>query len=271
MSRELENEIKTYNIVALAFARGTGGSQERRCLWDLCGKPLIQWAAEATMGSKYVSRVVIGTEDMKIARVAERLGVAVIFRPLEDAIDFPRDYTGGRLKRIMPRSLIHGQEISWSGRREYLLYWLKEKERCIPDLIFSWVPDAPLARAETADRVIEAFFKDDEASMARSVYAAEPKFFIVNPSTGELVPFFIDSAQSLDRQLYPPLFKPGPFTLSGLQSKGRGKAIHVIISEEEGFHIHSKKDFELARFYMEKRLKEGGEHRSRLHREVLSN
>lgn len=254
----LKREIRTYNIVALAFARGIGGTHERRCLWDLCGKSVLQWSFEAVKKSKYIEKIVLGTEDFEIAHFAEQLGITVILRPLEDALDFPRDYTSGMHKRLKPRSLIHGKLISWANRRKYVLDYLKESNGYIPDLIFGWAPIMPLATTETANRVIEAFFKDPEASRSQSVYAVEPKLFTINPVTQRLFPIFIDSLQSLDRQLYPPTFKGGPFSLRGLPTIGTGKTAHVIVDEAEGIHIHTKKDLEFAKFEMKKKLK-GGE------------
>jgi len=258
VNKKLRQEIKTYNIVALSFARGIGSTHKRRCLWNLCGKSILQWSFEIVRDSEYIDEIVLGTEDLEIAQFAEKIGMTVIMRPLEDALDFPIDYARGIHKRIKPRSLTHGELTSWPRRHHYLLYCLREQKSCIPDLVFGWTPNMPLATTETVNKVIEAFFRDPEASCSRSAYAVDPKFFTINPVTQRLFPVFIDLPQSLDRQLYPPAFRIGPFNLEGLPLKGKGKLTHVIIDREEGIRIHSKKDLDYAGYLMEKRLK-GGE------------
>jgi CMP-N,N'-diacetyllegionaminic acid synthase len=54
----------------------------------LCGKPLLQYTAEAALGSRLLSRVVLTTDSEEIARVGKCLGLEVPFlRPKELAED----------------------------------------------------------------------------------------------------------------------------------------------------------------------------------------
>ncbi len=54
----------------------------------LCGRPLIQYTAEAALRSRRLSRVILSTEDEEIAEVGRRCGLEVPFmRPAELAQD----------------------------------------------------------------------------------------------------------------------------------------------------------------------------------------
>tara|TARA_B100000131_G_scaffold321030_1_gene370673 strand:+ start:2492 stop:3175 length:684 start_codon:yes stop_codon:yes gene_type:complete len=67
-------------IVSLILARGGSKGIPGKNLMDLCGKPLIQYSIDASLGS-CVSETWVSTDCSKIARVAEELGAKVIDRP----------------------------------------------------------------------------------------------------------------------------------------------------------------------------------------------
>jgi len=53
----------------------------------LCGKPLIAYTIEAALGSYFIGRTVVSTEDEEIAKIAREYGAEVVERPLELAGD----------------------------------------------------------------------------------------------------------------------------------------------------------------------------------------
>jgi CMP-N,N'-diacetyllegionaminic acid synthase len=75
---------------ALGIIPARGGSKGvlRKNIRMLCGKPLIQYTAEAAMAAKSLTRVILSTEDEEIAQVGRRCGLEVPFiRPLDLAGD----------------------------------------------------------------------------------------------------------------------------------------------------------------------------------------
>jgi len=92
---KLKREIKKYNIIAITYVRGSGSlhsNRKRRCLWDLCGKPMLQWPIEAALDSEYVDKVVLSSEDSEIMKFGETIsGVTVVPRPLHTVYEVPRD------------------------------------------------------------------------------------------------------------------------------------------------------------------------------------
>ena len=78
-----------YEKLVLAVIPARGGSKRfpRKNVALFQGKPLIQWAWEAALGSKYIDRVILSTEDREIAKLASEAHITVIMRPEELATD----------------------------------------------------------------------------------------------------------------------------------------------------------------------------------------
>lgn len=75
---------------ALGIIPARGGSKGilRKNIQLLCGKPLIQYTAEAALKAQRLSRVILSTEDEEIAAVGRSCGLEVPFmRPVELAKD----------------------------------------------------------------------------------------------------------------------------------------------------------------------------------------
>lgn len=259
---ELEREIRKYSIAFLLEVRGSGGSKEKRCLWDICGKPMIQWVLEIVEGSKYPQKIVVSTEDREIADLVRGLGHTVVDRPLDMSLDYPRGYTSGRFYRSKPRSLAYEPIRSkFPTVRAYTLYWLEEMMGYIPELITKVSVDTPLVRSESLDRVIEKFFKTPNAVSVTSMYPIAPNLFTINPKTNYMFPVFYDGYNFCPRQEYPPLFRAASTYIYGspaVKYSETERNAYIVVEPEEGLMVHEKEDLFLARCFMRRRL-EGGE------------
>jgi CMP-N,N'-diacetyllegionaminic acid synthase len=75
-------------VLGLITARGGSKGVLRKNIRDLCGKPLIAYAAETALNATKISRVVLSTEDEEIAELGKKFGLDVPFmRPKELAQD----------------------------------------------------------------------------------------------------------------------------------------------------------------------------------------
>ena len=75
---------------ALGIIPARGGSQgvPRKNIRLLCGKPLLQYTAEAALAAKHLSRIILSTEDEEIAEIGRTCSLEVPFqRPAELARD----------------------------------------------------------------------------------------------------------------------------------------------------------------------------------------
>ena len=77
------------NKTFLAIIPARGGSKRlpRKNILDLCGKPLISWSIEAALKSKYISKVVVSSDDEEILNISSNFGADILKRPYELAND----------------------------------------------------------------------------------------------------------------------------------------------------------------------------------------
>ena len=142
-------------VLGIIPARGGSKGVPRKNIRLLCGKPLIQYTAEAALASRHLSRVILSTEDEEIAQVARRCGLEVPFlRPTELA----RDET--------PTLPVVQHAVRWIE---------DEGERY--DLICVLQPTNPLRRAEDIDGCIQLL----EASGADAAMTVLPVPVEFNP------------------------------------------------------------------------------------------
>lgn len=87
----VKNNFKIYNImkiVAIIPARGGSKGIPRKNLINFLGKPLMQWSIEAALKSKYITDVVVSSDDDEILNEAKKNNsVFRIKRPSELAQD----------------------------------------------------------------------------------------------------------------------------------------------------------------------------------------
>jgi N-acylneuraminate cytidylyltransferase/CMP-N,N'-diacetyllegionaminic acid synthase len=75
-------------IPAIIPARGGSKGLPRKNILELAGKPLIAWTIEAALNSKYISEVIVSTDDEEIAEFSRKYGAQIPFmRPKELATD----------------------------------------------------------------------------------------------------------------------------------------------------------------------------------------
>ena len=77
------------NKTFLAIIPARGGSKRlpRKNLLDLGGKPLIAWSIESALKSKYISKVIVSSDDEEILNIAKEYKADFIKRPDELASD----------------------------------------------------------------------------------------------------------------------------------------------------------------------------------------
>ena len=74
-------------FLAIILARGGSKRLPRKNLLDLCGKPLIAYSIEAALKSKYISKVIVSSDDEEILNIAKEYKADFIKRPDELASD----------------------------------------------------------------------------------------------------------------------------------------------------------------------------------------
>lgn len=128
--------MKTLGLIP---ARGGSKGVPRKNIRPLCGKPLLQYTAEAALAARLLARVILSTEDEEVAEVGRRCGLDVPFvRPAELA----RDET--------PMLPVVQHAVAWLESRG---------ERF--DAVCLLQPTNPLRRADEIDACVELLERTD--------------------------------------------------------------------------------------------------------------
>lgn len=237
------------NILAIIPARGGSKSIPQKNIKLLLGKPLIGWIIEAAKKSKHITRIIVSTDNKKIASVARACGAEVPFlRPSSIAQDFSTDI----------EFLTHA------------LDWLKEKEGYEPDIVLRLPPTSPLCTEKHIDEGIQKLLDTPEADAVRPIMEVEKhpyKMWRISDDEKWLDPFLseeftgIDKANDAPRQLFPKVYiHTGAMdvmrvrTILELKSKSGNKLAYFFMDHEDSINIDYPIDFLMAEVLLKKRM-----------------
>jgi CMP-N,N'-diacetyllegionaminic acid synthase len=79
--------INNQKVIAIIPARGGSKGIPYKNIKKLVGKPLISWTIDTAKETPEIDRIIVSTDDEKIAEVAEKFGAEVFMRPSEIAQD----------------------------------------------------------------------------------------------------------------------------------------------------------------------------------------
>ena len=79
--------VSKMEILAIIPARGGSKGIPGKNIKQIAGKPLLAHTIEAALNSKYTTRTIVSTEDVKIKDIALSFGAEVLIRPSELAQD----------------------------------------------------------------------------------------------------------------------------------------------------------------------------------------
>jgi len=144
--------MKKVEILALIPARGNSKYIPRKNIREFAGYPLIAYSITAALRSKHVSRVIVTTDNEKIAAISRKFGAETPFsRPEElardDTMDFPVF--------------------------EHALLWLEKNEKYKPEIIVQLRPTSPVIPIGLIDNAIEELINHPKADSIRGVVPSE--------------------------------------------------------------------------------------------------
>jgi CMP-N-acetylneuraminic acid synthetase len=174
-------------VLGIIPARGGSKGIPLKNLQKVAGKPLIEYTINSAKNSKKISRLIVSTDNEKIARVSKKLGVEVPFlRPKKFATD-----KSSQLDVI-----------------KHALNFLKNKEGYEPDIITILHPTNPLRKTSKIDKSINMLIRSKADIVLGVLKVKTHPFRAFWNSEGMLKPFKKDFLKFYQRQLYPPLFYP---------------------------------------------------------------
>ncbi|MFA6316582.1 MAG: acylneuraminate cytidylyltransferase family protein [Elusimicrobiota bacterium] len=215
-------------ILGIIPARGGSKGIPGKNIKLLGGVPLIGHTIRAARESGCVDRLWVSTDDSKIARAAESLGVPVPWlRPARLATD----------KARTEDCVVH------------LLGKLKEDEGYVPDAVILLQPTSPFRSAETIRRAVRLFEKGGGRGVVSVALAPMHPYWCFRVEKGRLVPFCPAKSASRRQDLPPAYCYDGSVYLVATGSflrtrsfSGKG-ALALIVPEHEVLDIDEPSDW----------------------------
>lgn len=232
-------------VLALIPARGGSKSIPRKNIRNFDGHPLIAYSIAAGLAAETVTRVMVSTDDEKIAAISRRYGAEAPFlRPAE----FSQDHT--------PDLPVF----------QHALQWLEANESYRPEIVVQLRPTSPLRRTRHIDQAVLRLIERPEADAVRTVcipFQNPFKMWRID-AEGFMVPFVdigIPEAYNLPRQALPEVYWQTGYvdaawgdTIRQKNSMTGDRILPLIIGAEEWIDIDSPDDWRRA-----ERLLESGE------------
>lgn len=135
-------------VLAIIPARGGSKSIPEKNIYPIMGKPLLAYTIEAAKKSKLINRVIVSTDNDRIAKIAKKYGAEVPFmRPAELAEDNTPD---------LPVF-------------QHALKWLEENENYKPDVVVHLWATSPFRKDGDIDKAIKLLTKNPDADCVRSI------------------------------------------------------------------------------------------------------
>jgi len=126
--------MRDMKILAIIPARGGSKGIPMKNIQKLNGKPLIEYSINVAKNSKYVNRVIVSTENEKIAKISKNLGAEVPYR---------------RPKYLSKDGSATVDVI------KHVLKTLSKKENYLPSIITILQPTLPLRNSHIIDKSIK--------------------------------------------------------------------------------------------------------------------
>lgn len=241
-------DVRKLKILAVIPARGGSKGVPGKNLRLLRGRPLIYYMITYALASRYISRLVVSTDDNKIAETGRNYGAEVPFlRPEELATDTTP------LNPVLKHAMVYYDSIGWRA-----------------DAVVSLQPTSPLITPDIIDSAIGMFAETgcDSVVTVSEIKHGHP-YRAKRLLDGERLENFcteFDGEKFLNRQERPPAYAyNGAIYLRrrelienwngkdmGLGQDCRG----LVIKHESAINIDDEFDIKLAEFLLEERYRE---------------
>jgi CMP-N,N'-diacetyllegionaminic acid synthase len=216
-------------VLAIIPARGGSKGIPKKNLRKLAGKPLIEYTISAAKNSKLISKIIVSTDDKKIAKLSESLGVDVPFLR-------PKNISQDNSKTL--------DVINHS------IDFLKISQDYIPDIVILLQPTSPLRTTRDIDKSIQLLKQKKCSSVISVKKIKEHPNAAFKLSKKNLKPVMKNFEQFYQRQKFPDLFFPtgGIYTfwyetLKNTKNIYGSQITPLIISDESMIDIDNPLDF----------------------------
>lgn len=224
-------------ILAIIPAREGSKGLLKKNIKNLGDKPLVAYTIEAVLKSKYVSRVIVSTDNKEIAQISKQYGAEVPFiRPIELAKD----------ESPTIDAIVHA------------INWIEENENKEYEYICLLQCTSPFRTTDQIDEAIEKLINEDGDSIVSVCEVEQNPYWMKKIENKYLVDFIKQEKQYTRRQDIPKLYRLNGAiyiikkeTLLNERSFFAKKTIPYIMDKLTSLDIDDIIDFKLAEMLME--------------------
>jgi CMP-N,N'-diacetyllegionaminic acid synthase len=228
-------------ILAIIGARSGSKELINKNIRKLGNKPLMAWIIGAAKKSKLINRVIVSTDSVKYAKIANKFGAETpTLRPKQLAKDNSRELD----------FIIH------------MLNYLDKKENFKPDIIVRLLATCPFQKPKDIDKLIKLVLKnkyDSAVIISKARQHPEKALKIVGNKNKRLVSYInnkgTDVGSNNNRQAYTQAYFRAnviacrPDVIKKNNSLTSKKVGYLIISQSNAIDIDNEIDFKIAKYY----------------------
>lgn len=223
-------------LLVIIPARGGSKGIQKKNIKEINGKPLISYTIEEAKKSKYITRIIVSTEDQEIAEISKKYGAEVPFlRPIEIA--------GDNTPGIDP--VIH------------CINWLRDNENYIPQYVCLLQCTSPLRKIEQIDEALEKLIFSNSDSLVSICESEVTPYWMKKIENGNMKDFMEDIPLYSRRQDVPKVYKlNGAIYVSRTETLLKNKTwyneftLPYIMDKITSIDIDDIIDFKFAEFLM---------------------
>ncbi|MFC2097945.1 cytidylyltransferase domain-containing protein [Bacteroidota bacterium] len=225
-------------ILAIIPARGGSKRLPGKNIRQIAGKPLITWTIDAGLKSKYISRLIVSTDNSEIADTARTYGCEVPF--------------------MRPERLSEDNTSSFDVI-ENCIEFLKNNEKSEYDFVVLLQPTSPLRSANNIDKAIELLFeKNGKAVISVCETEHSPLWSNTLEKNLSMHNFLKPEYNKTPSQQLPEYYRlNGAIYICEIKSLLKEKNFFLkdniyayIMSKKESIDIDDQIDFDLAELYL---------------------
>lgn len=225
-------------MIAIVPARGGSKGLPGKNIKKLLGKPLIAYTIQAALNSKYITDVIVSTDDKEIYDVAVKYGAIESF--------------------LRPEDLAQDDSLAVDNYIYTINRLTKEFDYTINDFIVLQ-PTSPLRESIDIDNAIELFKQKNADSVISYTEEHHPvcwhKYIDENGQFENIFPVNIQNRQS-NKSSYFPNGAIFVFKYSLIQSRAyfSNESYAYIMDRKKSIDVDTIDDFELAEYFMRKKV-----------------
>lgn len=233
----MANKMRKPNILAIIPARGGSKGIPRKNIKKLKGKPLLYYTIKEAKKSKFLSKIVVSTDDEEIARISRKYRVTVIRRPQKLAQD-----------------TTPGEQVF-----KHAITYLEKNKGFHTDIVVILQPTSPFRKVDDIENSIKKFLKINCNTVVTVCEVSHPPYWMYRIKGNDKLVKLMKTKKAIKRRQESPTFYQlngavyvtGAKTIMKNQNILKGDVRAYIMPYERSLELDNMFDFKLAKLLIE--------------------